>query len=66
MRQKIAVQGMQPLYEQIELPLAQVLASMELWGIRVDLSVLDTFGAFLKGEIDQLEKSIHEMAGTAV
>ncbi len=65
MRQKIAVQGMQPLYEQIELPLAQVLASMELWGIRVDLSVLDTFGAFLKGEIDQLEKSIHEMAGTA-
>ena len=38
---------------------------MELWGIRVDLSVLDTFGAFLKGEIDQLEKSIHEMAGTA-
>ena len=37
MRQKIAVQGMQPLYEQIELPLAQVLASMELWGIRVDL-----------------------------
>ena len=27
--------------------------------------MLDTFGAFLKGEIDQLEKSIHEMAGTA-
>ncbi|MBO6158772.1 MAG: DNA polymerase I [Firmicutes bacterium] len=51
------------LYQDIELPLCQVLASMETWGISCETGVLDEFGVFLSGEIEKLQNEIYEIAG---
>ena len=63
MMQELEVKGMKVLYDVIERPLAEVLASMELAGIAVDLSVLESFGSFLTGEIDKIQQEIYDLAG---
>ncbi len=63
MMQELDVKGMKVLYDVIERPLAEVLASMELAGIAVDLSVLESFGSFLTGEIDKIQLEIYDLAG---
>ncbi len=51
------------LYEQIELPLARVLASMELLGFQVNREGIETFGVDLAKKIDALVSEIYEEAG---
>ncbi|MFR7350044.1 DNA polymerase I [Peptoniphilus sp.] len=51
------------LYREIELPLLEVLASMELTGIRTEESVLDEIGKDLDDRIEKLTNSIFEIAG---
>lgn len=51
------------LYEQLEFPLAEVLAEMELNGIQVDQQCLLELGDELKQRMDQLEEEIHQIAG---
>ena len=51
------------LYREIELPLLEVLASMELTGIRTEESVLDEIGKDLDERIEKLTSSIFEIAG---
>ncbi|HPP23804.1 MAG TPA: DNA polymerase I, partial [Candidatus Saccharicenans sp.] len=51
------------LYEEIERPLIEVLASMELWGVKLDLDLLTTLSAELDQRLKKLEKQIYEMAG---
>lgn len=51
------------VYQEAELPLVEVLASMEKEGIIVNKSVLDEFGDELKKEIDLLVKQIYMLAG---
>ena len=63
MMQELEVKGMKVLYDVIERPLAEVLASMELAGIAVDLSVLESFGSFLTGEIDKIQQEVYDLAG---
>jgi len=41
------------LYEEIERPLIEVLAAMELWGVKLDLDLLTTLSA----ELDQRLKN---------
>ena len=53
------------LYQEIELPLAFVLAQMEFDGIALDEQVLQDMGQELKGRITKLEEQIHELAGSA-
>lgn len=50
------------LYE-VELPLIEVLASMEMEGFKVNKDILDKFGEELTSEIDKITKEIHELAG---
>ena len=52
------------VFKQVELPLIEVLASMEVEGFNVDKATLENFGLVLKEEIVQLEKSIYTLAGT--
>ncbi len=54
---------MYELYNNIELPLAPVLAKMEIQGMKVDLKVLDEMKIEQKERIDELTKEIHELAG---
>ncbi|GHU51171.1 DNA polymerase [Clostridia bacterium] len=63
MRNELLANGEKELYETVELPLAAVLADMELLGIRVDKSVLVKYGAALQEHITALEESIYETCG---
>ena len=51
------------LYEEMEMPLADVLAEMEFNGMALDLKTLDEMGQDLKGRITALENEIYEHAG---
>jgi DNA polymerase-1 len=51
------------LYEHAEVPLAPILAEMELAGIGLDLSVLANLSVESAGEIARLEGEINETAG---
>lgn len=54
---------MEELYSTIELPLVNVLAKMEIEGVKVDKKVLEDLDKELTLEIDQLEKDIYQDAG---
>ncbi len=60
---KLKEERMASLYEEIELPLAYVLADMERIGIAADKEALESYGESLSGRIMQLEQSICEKAG---
>jgi len=51
------------VYEQIELPLAEVLAEMERAGVRVDPEALGTLSESMEKEVRRLEKEIWDLAG---
>ncbi len=52
-----------PLFEDIELPLSDVLADMEYRGLHVDKNELKRQGDALISRIDEIESQIHELAG---
>lgn len=52
------------LFEQIEMPLVPVLASMETEGVRLDIQNLVDYSKSLQEEILETEKQIYEHAGT--
>ncbi|ABK62148.1 DNA polymerase I [Clostridium novyi] len=54
--------NMEELLYTVELPLIEVLASMECEGFRVDENRLTEIGEKFKKEIETLEKEIHELA----
>lgn len=53
----------QKLFDEIEIPLLRVLASMELEGINLDKDFLGSLSEALTNDIAVLEKSIYEAAG---
>ncbi|GAA4894842.1 DNA polymerase I [Flaviramulus aquimarinus] len=53
----------QKLFDDIEIPLLRVLAAMELEGINLDISFLNSLSEELNNDISNLEKSIYEAAG---
>lgn len=53
----------QKLFDEIEIPLVQVLADMELEGINLDQEFLGSLSEALNNDITSLEKSIYEEAG---
>lgn len=64
-KKRIEEQGLARVYYDVELPLVEVMASMEVDGVRVSRSFLDDFGVEMKTRILGLEKKIYEYAGTA-
>jgi DNA polymerase-1 len=63
LRPEIDRRGLRSLYEDIELPLSDVLARMEHTGIRVDPDELARLSALLDTDIRRLTAEIHELAG---
>ena len=51
------------LFNDIEMKLSYVLASMEIEGVRVDLNELDKRGEVLNKRIDELTKEIYDLSG---
>ena len=62
LKQELADYGMTKLYEEIELPLAEVLFDMEKTGVRVDASVLDRIARETSVKIAALEQEIYQLA----
>ena len=63
MKTEIKELQMNELYENIELPLIEVLGYMEYVGFKLDLKVLESLGTHFNEKIQYLEKEIYEMAG---
>ncbi len=59
----IAEKDMTPLLNDIEIPLANVLARMENLGFSVDSEGIGSFGESLKGQIESLEQEIYNQVG---
>lgn len=55
--------GLTKLYEELELPIADLLALMENRGIAVDKKGLETLATFFDGEVARETKVAHEAAG---
>ena len=51
------------LFLTMEMPLAVVLAKMEIEGVKVDASALDEMNTLLLERLADMEKEIHELAG---
>ena len=54
---------MDKLYYDVELPLCEVLASMEIWGVRADAEGIKDFGVKLTAEIEEITEQIYTYAG---
>lgn len=52
------------LFANIEMPLTEVLADMEITGVKVDVDCLDKVALELKAKLDEKEKEIYELAGS--
>ena len=60
---RVQEEGMGTLFTEVEVPLAAVLARMELAGIRVDLDLLATLSAEFGQRQCELEEEIYTLAG---
>ena len=60
---RVAEAELGKLYEEVELPLSRVLASMERKGVLVDVSKLATIAARVETECQTLEAKAQEVAG---
>lgn len=50
--------NMEKLYREIELPLIQVLADMEMWGIKIDPQALRQLSFEIQSDLDRLKEKI--------
>jgi DNA polymerase-1 len=60
---RVQEEGMGTLFTEVEVPLAAVLARMELAGIRVDLDLLATLSAEFGQRQRELEEEVYVLAG---
>ena len=63
LEKQLADTEMTQLYRDIELPLCEVLASMEYTGVKADVDGIRAFGESLKGKIAELKEQIFAYAG---
>jgi DNA polymerase-1 len=61
--EQIAKQGLQHLLDDVELPLASVLARMEARGVALDVGYLESMGAGVRERMAALKASVYEHAG---
>ncbi|MBR3209832.1 MAG: DNA polymerase I [Bacilli bacterium] len=61
--ERIKKEDIEYLFNEIEMPLSEVLADMEYTGVKVDSEVLKEMGENIKQKIDEITKEIHEIAG---
>ncbi len=63
LRPAVVERGLDKLYQEIELPLAGVLARMERVGARIDRQELSRLSALMERDITRLTSEIHALAG---
>ncbi|HWS56161.1 MAG TPA: DNA polymerase I [Pyrinomonadaceae bacterium] len=60
---RVLEQGLEAIYNEIELPIAPLLYRIERAGLRVDTSVLGELSALFGAELEKLTARIYELAG---
>jgi DNA polymerase-1 len=60
---KLEEEGLQDLFLQIELPLVEVLAEMELWGVKINPDLLRELSKELETRLWDLEKRVFALVG---
>lgn len=60
---KVKEKHLDDLYRKIELPLIEVLADMEMWGVKVDTTALKELSSELQSELDRLKEKIFRICG---
>lgn len=65
LEQELKENNQYELFSEIEMPLMPVLAYMERNGVRIDTEALKNTSAHFTARMEQIEKEIHELAGTA-
>ncbi|MBI5827746.1 MAG: DNA polymerase I [Deltaproteobacteria bacterium] len=65
LEKRLKEEGLAKLYTEIELPLSEVLASMEEAGIKVDVGLLRELSREAEAELARIEERIYAAAGTA-
>jgi len=63
LRPEVESQDLRGVYQEIDLPLAPVLAAIERHGIRADPAALAAMSASMEGEIRALERAIWDLGG---
>ncbi|NLA16151.1 MAG: DNA polymerase I [Bacteroidales bacterium] len=61
--QTLEKDGLKELYLQMEMPLMEVLTSMEYEGVKIDTALMRAYGEELQKEADTLEQQVREYAG---
>lgn len=65
MKELLQERELTKLYQEIEMPLIEILAKMEFTGIRVDEKMLDRVTVEMSEKVSELEKLAEEQAGEA-
>jgi len=60
---KVKEQKLDKLYRQIELPLIEVLADMEMWGVKIDTDALKKLSGELRMDMGHLKEKIFNICG---
>ncbi|RJQ47601.1 MAG: DNA polymerase I [Nitrospiraceae bacterium] len=60
---KLKEEGLDRLFHEIEMPLIDVLAEMEMNGVKIDTSLMETFSKKLTQELRSIEQRIYFIAG---
>ncbi len=64
LKRELDLAEMNKLYNDIELPLCEVLTSMEYYGVQADSEGIRAFGDKLNIKLEELTKDIYELAGS--
>ncbi len=62
---EVKSRGLEPLYQEIELPLSTVLAEVEALGVRIDPKILARMSVEFDRELRELTETIYDLSGTA-
>jgi DNA polymerase-1 len=60
---KVIEKKLDSLYREIEHPLINVLADMEIWGVKIDTERLKDLSEELQESLDRIERKIYEISG---
>jgi DNA polymerase I len=63
LRERVRERGLERLYDEVELPLAEVLAAMEDAGVKIDTYRMGEITARLADRIEELEAKAYQLAG---
>jgi DNA polymerase-1 len=63
-REELESEGLTRLFEEVELPLVDVLVDLQREGIKLDTARLAEISTKVQEQVEGLEREIHELAGT--